>query len=164
MPFAKQRERLVRILPGVAGYQDRESARDTDKAVRLRVAAEMGLLKWDLEEEKEDWIERKDLFLLPALDGITSKLDKLENMTRFAARGYRAFFDPDSAGQETLALLYAFDLALFDEVESIREEVRQLGQLGADTDRLKAAIKKLNRSLDEFEKTFSARQEILKQK
>ncbi len=164
MQFAKQLERLIRILPGVAGYQDRESARDTDKAVRLRVAAEIGLLKRALEEEKENWIERKELFLLPALDGIASKLDKLENVTRFASRGYRAFFDPDSVDREMLARLYAFDLGLFDGLEPVREEVKQLGRLRADPDRLKTAIKKLNRSLDGFEKTFSARQEILKRK
>lgn len=31
-------EKIVRIIPGIAGYQDREMVRDTDKVVRERAA------------------------------------------------------------------------------------------------------------------------------
>jgi hypothetical protein len=164
MQFAKQLERLVRILPGVSGYQDREAARDTDKAVRLRVAAEIELLKRNLEEEKEKQVERKELSLLPALDRAASKLDKLGNLTRYASRGYSAFFDADPVDQKTLAQLYAFDLGLFDELELIWNEIKQIGQSSMDADAFKAAMKNFNRLLDGFEKTFSARQGIFTKK
>lgn len=36
MTLAEQLERLARIVPGVAGYQDRERARDADKAVTAK--------------------------------------------------------------------------------------------------------------------------------
>ena len=164
MQFAKQLERLARILPGVAGYQDRESARDTDKAVRLRVAAELEVLKRQLEEEEEKQLDKKELSVLPALDRAASKLDKLGNLTRYAARGYSPLFAGDLLDQKILERLYVFDLGLFDELESIRNEVKQIGRLHAEADALNEAIKKLGRSLDEFEKNFSERQKLFKTK
>ena len=41
MTTAAKLERLVRILPGVAGYQDRERARETDKQLRMRLGDEL---------------------------------------------------------------------------------------------------------------------------
>ena len=50
---AKRLERLVRFVPGVAGYQDRENSRATDKQVRMRLAGEIQRLIQSLEEDKE---------------------------------------------------------------------------------------------------------------
>ena len=38
---AKRLERLVRFVPGIPGYQDRETARATDKQVRMRLVGEL---------------------------------------------------------------------------------------------------------------------------
>ena len=158
-----QRERLLHILPGVAGYQDKDSARDTDKAVRLRVAAEIALLERNLRGEKEHLIEKNELFLLPAIDGIGSKFEKLASLTRSASRGYRLFFDSASADPERLTRLYTLDLGLFDELKKIGEEVRELGRRES-AEALKKAIKELNRLLSEFEENLSARQALLREK
>lgn len=45
MGLAEKLERLIRIVPGVRGYQDNESARQTDKAVRMKLASELGSIK-----------------------------------------------------------------------------------------------------------------------
>src|SRR5258707_13924834 len=39
---ASRLERLVRFVPGVAGYQDRENSRATDKQVPMRLGPENG--------------------------------------------------------------------------------------------------------------------------
>lgn len=155
--------RLVGILPGVAGYQDKDSGRDTDKAVRLRVAAEMALLERNLKGEKEKLIEKNELFLLPAIDAIVSKVEKLVSLTRSASRGYRPFFDSASDDPERLTRLYTLDLGLFHELKKIGEEVSDLGRRES-AEALKKAIKELNRLLDIFEERFSARQKLLREK
>jgi transposase len=162
MPFAKQLERLARLFPGIAGYQDRESARETDKAVRLRLAAEIERLKRSLEEEKEKQLDKKALSLLPLLDQVASKFDKLGNLLRYAARGYSPLFADAPVDQKLFARLYAFDLGLFDELEIIRNEVNRIGPLSSEAELFKEGIKNVNRLIDRFEKTFSARQEIFK--
>ena len=50
---AKHLERLVRFVPGVSGYQDRENARATDKQVRMRLVGELRRLIRSLEDDKE---------------------------------------------------------------------------------------------------------------
>lgn len=76
MGLAEKLERLIRIVPGVRGYQDNESARQTDKAVRMKLASELGSIKLDLENEKRRLMEVNDLSLLPALERTASKLSK----------------------------------------------------------------------------------------
>ena len=52
MSFSRKLERLARIVPGVAGYQDKETSRDTDKTIRLRLASELEQVKRGLEGDK----------------------------------------------------------------------------------------------------------------
>src|SRR5260370_19420526 len=50
---ASRLERLVRFVPGVAGYQDREHSRATDKQVRMRLVQEIRRLIQGLDDDKE---------------------------------------------------------------------------------------------------------------
>ena len=49
---ASRLERLVRFVPGVAGYQDREHSRATDKQVRMRLVQEIRRLIQGLDDDK----------------------------------------------------------------------------------------------------------------
>ena len=66
MSVAQKLEQLVRVLPGVAGYQDQETSRDTDQALRQRLAGELERLKHSLEDDTRQLAERRALDLLPA--------------------------------------------------------------------------------------------------
>src|SRR2546422_9222263 len=93
MGAASKLERLVRIVPGVAGYQDRENARETDKLVRMRLSDELRHLMGDLEEAKRRLTDARDLSQLPLLDRLAGKLEKLGRTLEYAGRGYRGLFD-----------------------------------------------------------------------
>ncbi len=58
MSLSEKVVRLARMVPGVSGYQDKESSRDTDKNIRLRVATELEQLKylpfWVLETKTDE--------------------------------------------------------------------------------------------------------------
>lgn len=161
MSLAQKLERLVRLVPGMAGYRDRETARDTDKAIRLRLAGELEELKRHLEEDQRQLTENKDLSLLPALDRLVSKLDKLGNLIKYAGRGYRGFFDITQIDQKKLDQLCSFDLGLFDELESIKAHVKEVAASQREAAPLKDAIGHLDQALNRFEKLLSARQDSL---
>ncbi len=164
MSFAQKLEQLVRILPGVAGYQDKETSRETDKAIRLRLTAELEQVKRELEEDKRRLMAKKDLALLPALDGVASKLDKLGNGVKYAGRGYRGRFDTYKLDQKKLDQLYTFDLGLLDGLEAIKTQVKQVHDSHGDAVIMQKTIDELDRSLDQLEKTVSTRQDILIEK
>lgn len=161
MSFAQKLERLARIIPGVAGYQDKETSRETDKSLRLRLAAELEQVKRELEEDKRRLMAKRDLALLPALDEVASKLDKLGNLVKYTGRGYRGIFDTYKLDQKKLDQLYSFDLGLLDGLEAIKTKVKQVHDSYGDAVVLQKTIDDLGRSLDQLEKAISTRQDIL---
>ncbi len=161
MSLTEKVERLARMVPGVSGYQDKESSRDTDKNIRLRVATELEQLKRDLENDKRRLMVKKDLSLLPALDRVASQLVKLANTVKYASRGYRGVFDSNKLDVKKLEQLCTFDLQLMDEMATLKTQAKHAHDSHGDETALQQAIEDLSRALDGFEKTFSTRQDVL---
>ncbi len=157
MGIAEKLERLVRIIPGIAGYQDRATAGDTDKAVRLRLAAGLNEVKRDVEAAKKALADRKDLTLLPALNRVVSKLDKTANLLTYASRGYTGIFDTFRFDAEGLDRLYAFNISLLERVGSVQEAGKNL-RAAPD---LTESTAGLESEIDTLEREFMKRQEIL---
>jgi hypothetical protein len=158
--LAEKLEELVARIPGVLGYRQREACRETDKSVRLRLAARLEDLKRRIEKEQRRRTETHEFFQLAGLGRLASKLDKLANLVRFASRGYRGLFDAYKLSEEKLQRLYGFDVDLLDEVESLGGVVAVLCR-PCDDDELPRAIDELDQRLDGFEGVFSQRANVL---
>jgi len=161
MSIAQKLEKLARLIPGVAGYQDKENSRNTDKTIRLRLTEELLDLKKDLEEEKKFYTERKKLSVLPQLDQLASKLDKLGNMIKYASRGYRGFFDTYQYDLKKIQRLYEFDIGLFNHIAILQNGVIKVQKLRKDLVKLRNESQKMSLELDRFEETFNERKEII---
>lgn len=161
MGFARKLERLARLVPGVAGYQDKEASRDTDKTIRLKLGDELERVKRELAQDKRWFMERKDLNPLPELDRAASKLDKLENLIKYASRGYRGLFDLHPPDLKVLDQLYQFDLGMLDELEIVKSAGRRVHGAHEDSSAMKGAVDDMHDALDRIEKIFSQRQDIL---
>lgn len=148
----------MRIVPGVAGHQDREAIRERDRVVRLSLVSELQGCGRGLEKIKpalDALIEKKELGLLQGIDYLSVKIDKLGNLIRYAGQNDRGRFDPWSI--DPLEQLLAFDEDLFVEVESIKEQVHALEAAIDDPERLNREMHQVDRALDQLEKTFSIR-------
>jgi len=161
MGLAEKLGRLVRIIPGIAGYQDNESARNTDKAVRMKLAEQLEGIKLDIDKEKLRRLEAKDLSLLPALDKAASKISKTANTIKYAARGFSGIFDKPRVDLERLEKLSAFDIAMLEDMENLKGLVNNMSASSADASLLKDAVAKLDSAIDALDRKFSSRQEIL---
>ena len=151
---AKRLERLVRFVPGVAGYQDRENARATDKQVRMRLVAELRRLIQALEEDKERLAAGGDLSALPRLDRLAGRLERLGRTVEFAGRGYTGLFDLHPVDGDTLAQLYAFDLGLFDALSAVRAKAEAVRAALTDAEALRTAADHMRDALDDFGELF----------
>jgi hypothetical protein len=158
---AAKLERLVRILPGVAGYQDRENSRETDKRVRMRLSDEMKRLMRDLEADKRRLLEVGQRSALPLVDGLAGKLETLGRAIEYATRGYSGLFDLHKVDLKRLEQLYAFDLRLFDTLATLKSKAAAVRQAGSDAAALPRAITDMEAALDDFERTFDARRHVL---
>jgi hypothetical protein len=162
--FADRLERLARLLPGVAGYQDRETSRNTDKIVRQRLSSELDEVKRQIEKAKDRCVRGKDLTSLDGLDRLTARLESLAHTVTYARYGYRGLFDAQRPDHEALAQLYAFDLGLFDDIEVLRTEAAQLVAAYGDADGFEKAMAAMELLLDRFEKTFASREAVFMEK
>jgi hypothetical protein len=158
---AKRLERLVRFVPGVAGYQDRENARATDKQVRMRLVGDLRGLMHGLEQDKGRVAETGDLSALPRLDRLTGRLERLSRTVEFAGRGYAGLFDLHPVDGDTLAQLYAFDLGLFDALSAVRARAEAVRAALTDPEALRTAAEHMREALDDFGELFDQRQRIL---
>lgn len=158
---AKRLERLVRFVPGVAGYQDRENARATDKQVRMRLVGEIHRLIRSLEEDKERIAGSGDLSSLPRIDRLAGRLERLGRAVEFAGRGYAGLFDLHAVDGETLEQLYAFDLGLFDALSTVRAKAEAVRAALPDPEALRSAAEHMREALDDFAELFDQRRRIV---
>ena len=161
MTTAEKLERLVRILPGVAGYQDRERARETDKQLRMRLGDELKRVVRDLEGAKRRLLQAGQQGMLPLVEGLAGKLEKLARMFEFATRGYSALFDFRHVDLKRLEQMYAYDLRVFETLGAIKDKAAALHRAGTDTTALQHAADDLEAALDELERAFEARRHVL---
>lgn len=158
---AKRLERLVRFVPGVAGYQDRENARATDKQVRMRLVDELRRLIHGLEQDKERLAASGDLSALPRLDRLAGRLERTSRTVEFAGRGYAGLFDLHTVDADTLAQLYAFDLGLFDALSAVRAKAEAVRAALPDPEAIKSAAEHMREALDDFGELFDQRRRIV---
>jgi len=158
---ASRLERLVRFVPGVAGYQDRENSRATDKQVRMRLAEEMRRLSLSLEQDKSRVAESGDLSALPILDRLSGRLERLGRTVEFASRGYAGLFDLQKVDRNTLDQIYAFDLGLFDALSAVRAKAEAVRAAITDAVALKGAVMHMSEALDDFGQLFDQRRRVV---
>lgn len=156
---ASQLQRLARFLPGVAGYQDRENARATDKELRMRLVQEMRRLVQGLDDHKARLAEARDFSALPRLDRLAGRLERLGRTVEFASRGYTGLFDLHPVDAEVLDQLYAFDLGLFEALSVVRARAEAVR--AADAAELVGAAVHMGEALDDFEELWDQRQRVV---
>ena len=158
---ATRLERLLRFVPGVAGYQDRENSRATDKQVRMRLVEEMRRLSLFLEQDKARLAESGSFSNLPIVDRLAGRLERLGRTVEFASRGYAGLFDRQKVDQQTLEQFYAFDLGLFDALSVVRAKAEAVRAALADAVALKSAALHMTEALEDFGQLFDQRRRIV---
>jgi hypothetical protein len=116
-------ERLGAKIPGYRGFQDRELRRDVDKLQREHLAAELGRLKALLSSRARDYTDAGQLAALAAFGRLDRQLDGLQQTIRFSDYGASGLFDPVKINEPELERLYAFDLAIVEDVAAVEQAI-----------------------------------------
>src|SRR5512143_1489947 len=104
--WAERVERLVRLVPGLGAYQDREGLRDADKRIRTYVAELLGNLAHPLEAAQRHLVDGKWLDRLSILDRIARQVRTLADRVRFASYGFAGVFAAHKIRRSELAALH----------------------------------------------------------
>jgi hypothetical protein len=157
--WAESFERLVRWIPGLGRYQDREGLREADKQIRLYLAGLLGELAAPLETAQRGLVAAKKLEHLPALDRIARLVKTLADQIRFASYGFAGVFDRHKIREQELTALHQFDLGLIEAVPHLRERVEALAA-AADAGDLSSALAQAEAGLRDFERRLGERDKL----
>lgn len=128
-------EKIARIIPGIAGYQDRETCRNTDRIVREKAAQSIRRCREGI-SRTIDGLSRKPggagLTSIGPLENLSNRLERLEDGLRYAVYGYAGWFSSTGVMLEDLERLYQYDLDLLVRAESIFDVLPGPGDTGGD--------------------------------
>lgn len=150
-------QRLAEKIPGLAGYQAKETRREVDKLYREHLADRLRKVKDHLAAVMRDMTDGGRLFEIAPVERLSKKVDTLENRVRYATYGYAGFFDAVKIEEPQLDAIYRFDLSLVEKVEEFERHARELASKSSTPDGLKAAAAEIERAADDLNRTFDER-------
>ncbi len=112
-------DRIGALIPGYAGYAERDSRRICDKALRSELAMRMNNLEEKLTKRMEKALAQKQFGEMKMLEKLRKQLNTLGDKTRYATYGNSSFFADTQIAQDDLQQLYQLDLDLSDLLDSI---------------------------------------------
>jgi molybdopterin converting factor small subunit len=154
-------ERLLKGLPGISGYVDRELRRDADKRLRNAIADQLEEQKRALLDIQKKLLGGGGLSLLGDVDSAVTRLQLLIDRIRTASYGYAGLFDAVRIREEQLKALHSFDVALAGRVVAVEERVKALAAAVSDKANFQSASEQLADLLGELNNMFGKRQEAI---
>lgn len=157
-------DKLAKYIPGFGGYLEREKRRDADKLQREYLSGELNQLKSMMSDLNLELTNSMKLDLLGLMDNNIVKTEKIIDRIRYADRGYAGFFDAVKVNEKELTKIYEFDLSLIENISSVKEWVETLETAIEDDEddgELKKKIKKLNKTLIEFDNRLNDRENVI---
>ena len=112
-------ERIEAFLPGFRGYKEKELRRESDKLLRNHIYMKLTHAKDNLRNIFQRIADRRYLDILPDMDRLTAKLDRISEKINHASYGYSGFFDVVKVKEDNLDRMIAFDNSLIDDVNNL---------------------------------------------
>ncbi len=154
-------EKAIRLIPGYKGYKSKEERRDNDQLFRAGLVSRLERLRTDINEIPATLRGPSALKSITDFDRILKRLERVTDEIRFAARGYRGWFDMHKVREDELDKLYAFDVGLMENIEELNESFQVLAAAAAAESDMKEPIDNMVAILIEFSSKMSQRSELM---
>jgi hypothetical protein len=152
-------ETILRHIPGFRGYLEKEYRRESDDLQRDWLADRLQRSKRALDELTRPLADAGQIDLLPQVDRLRGRLDKLSSRIRGAMQGYSGFFDLVRVDEALLDRVYEHDVGLMTQVDALAAAVEKLPD---QPQQLADALPGLLRQIDEVERLWDVREDMLK--
>lgn len=154
-------ERLIKGLPGISGYADKELRRNADYRLRQLIAGELEAQRTSLLAVQNQLLKGGGLAYLTDVDSAVNRLQTLTDKVRTAAYGYAGLFDAVRVREEELDALHRFDVAMLQAVAGLDAAVAALQAGLADRATLGAAIAAAAGEVDALSRLFERRSQAI---
>lgn len=153
-------KKLLSKIPGFSGYIERENRRSSDKVLRDTVANRFEDVWKRISGLQRDLIVQGAITSIDDLEAAAIKLRQVIDRVKGASYGYSGFFDAVKINEKELGDLYAYDLAMLDQVDAANKAVDNV-ETSIGTDGLPAAIRNLISVAENCVTTFDKRKEVI---
>jgi hypothetical protein len=151
-------ERLMNSVPGFKGYRERDLRRDADRLQREHISTRLEEGKKALNQVAAALTRGGDLDVINDVETARKRIDKVASKIRYAERGYSGFFDAVKVDETVLAKVYAFDMGLIEDVDSVRSAASAAAQAGD----ARTAVQDLIGRIDALDARLSERENVLR--
>ena len=152
-------ETVLRYIPGFRGYLEKEYRRESDDLQRDWLADRLHRSKRAIDHLGRMLADAAQIDVLPQVDRLRGRLDKLIGRIRGAMQGYSGFFDLVRVREDLLDRVYEHDVGLMQQVETLAADVEQLPN---QREQLATKLAELLTQADELESLWDVREDMLK--
>ena len=148
-------ETILRHVPGFRGYLEKEYRRESDELQRVWLAERLTRSKRAIGDLTRPLADAGQIDILPDIDRLRGRLDKLIARIQGAMQGYSGFFDL----VRVLERIYEHDISLMEQVDALAEAVEKLP---GRQEEITAALPDLHQQIDALDRQWDLREDILK--
>jgi hypothetical protein len=152
-------EGILGKIPGFKGYLEKEYRRKSDDLQRDWLADRLERSKRAMDAVTRPLADAARIDVLPQVDRLRGRLDKLIARIRGAMQGYSGIFDLVQVNEELLDAVYDHDVGVMDQVDALAQAVENLPDRPDD---IAAALPELNSKVDALDRAWDARTDMLK--
>ena len=145
-------EKLGALIPGYRGYVEREGRRDTDKMLRIHMAAHLLNNIGVFDQLNLELLRKGRLEDTARVDETRGRVLRLADEIRYCSYGASGFFDLVQVEESVLDSLYLHDLklkSLVDALIAMFDNVKAIDQLEKNLQSLDEAITNVRAHLDQ---------------
>jgi hypothetical protein len=153
-------KKILSKIPGFSGYIERENRRSSDKILRETIANRFEENWQHISSLQRDLISQGGIAYVDDLESAAIKLRQFIDRIRTASYGYSGFFDAVKVNEQELAMVYQYDSAMLDLVDTMGNAVDNV-EKSIGTDGLPAAIRNLVAVARQCVETFDRRAEVM---
>ena len=156
-------ERIAAALPGFRGYKEKEVRRESDKLVRNNLTLKLSKDKDNIRSISQRIADKRYLDVLPDIDRLTAKMDRITEKVNHASYGYAGFYDIVKIKEDNLDRMITFDNQLLDEVDALTASIEDLKAqlLSGNYSNLKDKIQAITDKFELLEDTFDKREQVI---
>ena len=156
-------ERIAAALPGFRGYKEKELRRESDKLIRNNLTLKLSKDKDNVRGIAQKIADKRYLDVLPDIDRLTAKMDRITEKVNHASYGYAGFYDIVKIKEENLDRMITFDNQLLDEVNALTATIGDLKTqlLSNNFANLKDKIQAIADKIELLEDTFDKREQVI---
>jgi hypothetical protein len=155
-------ERLLARLPGFPGYKEMDARRQADELIRDHVTGKLREQLNRLTAIEKMLLDAGGLSYMTKTRSAKTKFQTFIDRIATDAPGYSGFFDAIKIGADDLQVVYAFDEALLDYVDSFSEKLDALQDAAVKNENVDEPIRELDMLTIEANQAYNLREDVLK--